>query len=665
MSKYRNLHEVVPAGSGGTCSPVWAASISKEEIPKLDGAETLYELFSNSVEKYPDRACLGFRRIIKDVAQPYEFFTYQQVADRVDRVGSAFAALGLKPNDKIGVLGPNCPEWMLAMQGCNRMSMICVPLYETLGENAIEYIIDHSGTSLVLIAAKRLGRLTQAVPLLKKSSLRAVVYWGEPKHEELKALKETGLKVMSFADLERLGSERRSQPHPPKPQDLSTIMYTSGTTGDPKGVMLTHEAIVTTIASCDAYLRSCGETLLPDDCYLSFLPLAHVFDRVAEEFMLYAGGAIGYWQGEIPKVLDDIQALRPTLFCGVPRVFDRIYAGIQEQLKASFLKRMAFKVGVAYKKTFMKLGYRVDEASPLADYLIFDNIKHRLGGRVRVIISGAAPLARHVQEFLSVVMCAPLLQGYGLTETCAATFIAEPYKWDTIGTVGAPLPGVQLRLEAVPEMGYLPTAAEPAGEVCLRGPSIFKGYYKQLELTEEVLDSDGFFHTGDIGVVTGRGALKIVDRKKNIFKLAQGEYVAVEKLESSYKDSPLVDQVWVYGNSLESCLVAVVVPLEKNLMQWAKDNGVMGTFQQVCSTRMANTLILKELTRLGQAARLKGFEMIKAVYLDSVQFNVDNNLLTPTFKLKRAPLQQHYQKQINQMYMQLMRNGVVPTGAIM
>ncbi|KAI8475864.1 MAG: hypothetical protein J3K34DRAFT_17054 [Monoraphidium minutum] len=654
------LLKAVQAGRPGTKSrpaagPTYTCSLNGGAAPSMPAGDTLYELFSAAAIKHADARCLGHRPIIKGEAQAYEYQTFGQVSARVARAATALKGLGLAAKDKVAVLSINCPDWMVAMQACNRNNFVCVPLYETLGEDAIEYILGHSEARVVFVNGKRLGRVAAALGAVPRGQVSAVVHFGGGESKaDLEAAAASGAKVMSFADLEAAGGAKRAAaPEPPAPEDLSTIMYTSGTTGNPKGVLLTHRAIVAAIASCNTYLHSFNEEIKDGDCYFSFLPLAHVFDRLVEEFILANGGCVGYWQGEIPKVLADIGACRPTLFCGVPRVFDRIYAGINDQLAASWLKRAMFWLFMARKRAFMMAGFKHDKASPLADMLVFSSIKQKLGGRVRLILSGAAPLAPPVQEFLAISMCAPVLQGYGLTETCAASCIAEPFVWEANGTVGGPLPGVQVRLEAVPEMGYDPTADPPRGEVCIRGPTLFSGYYKEDQLTAECMDADGYFHTGDIAELVGRGTLRIIDRKKNIFKLSQGEYVAVEKLEGVYKGAPMVEQVWVYGNSFESTLVAVVVPDEKKAAAWAAAEGLPTDLKSLAREPRFNTHMLALLQARGQAEKLKGFELVKAVHVAGEQFTVDNGLMTPTFKLKRAPLQAAFQPQVDAMYARL------------
>jgi long-chain acyl-CoA synthetase len=228
-------------------------------------------------------------------------------------------------------------------------------------------------------------------------------------------------------------------------------------------------------------------------------------------------------------------------------------------------------------------------------------VKRALGGHVRIVISGGAPLSSHVEEYLRVVMCAPILQGYGLTETCAASFIQVPDVISMNGTVGPPMPNIDARLESVPELNYDAFGETPQGEICIRGNTLFSGYYKREDLTNEVL-VDGWFHTGDIGEWQPDGAMKIIDRKKNIFKLSQGEYVAVEKLENDFLQCQVIDAIWVYGNSFESTLVAVAVPNEKALMDWASSNGEDGNFTTVCKSKKAHEFVLAELNSTGKKA---------------------------------------------------------------
>jgi long-chain acyl-CoA synthetase len=514
------IAEVAPAapanGDFPGAGPEYRAIIAKEGPPTIPYA-SLYEMFQDSVKKFPDNNCLGHRE-----GAGYTWLTYRQTEEQIAAIGSAMVKVGLAPHARVGVYGANSPEWMIAMQACNRQNMYCVPLYDSLGEHAIEYIIKHSESTIAFSSSDKLGMLAKALPLVA-GLIKTVVYWGKGEPQGVEAAKAAGVTVYSYDEFLALGRANLAPASPPKPEDLCTIMYTSGTTGDPKGVELTHNNVLATIASMKAFVDAHDVHLSPEDVFLSFLPLAHIFDRTAEELFLHLGASIGYWRGDIKGLMEDIGALRPTLFCGVPRVFDRIYSGVMQKVaEGPFLKKTLFNWGYSRKLHMLAKGYAHDKATPIFDKIVFSKIKERLGGRVRLVVSGGAPLARHVEDFLKVTMCCRVVQGYGLTETCAASFIAVPDVPAQAGTVGPPQPVLSFRLEAVPSMNYDPLANPPRGEVVVRGPSVFAGYYKAQDKTDEVLDKDGWFHTGDIGELTPGGALRIVDRLKNIFKLSQG-----------------------------------------------------------------------------------------------------------------------------------------------
>eukprot|EP01023_Acetabularia_acetabulum_P039941 TRINITY_DN3858_c0_g1_i4.p1 TRINITY_DN3858_c0_g1~~TRINITY_DN3858_c0_g1_i4.p1 ORF type:complete len:539 (+),score=109.49 TRINITY_DN3858_c0_g1_i4:213-1829(+) len=533
---------------------------------------------------------------------------------------------------------------MIAMQACNRMGYVCVPLYDSLGENAIEYIVDHAECQAVFVSAKKFAAFESALPKIK-AKLLGIVVW-----DDVKPKKEAGSSAVPVHGFEEFGESGKKSPveaDPPGNSDLATIMYTSGTTGDPKGVMLTNHNILAMVAGLKEYSDYMGTKLASTDVFLSYLPLAHILDRTSEELLIYIGASIGYWRGDIKLLVDDIGSLRPTFFVGVPRVYDRIYNGVLDKINgAGWIKRSLFHFFYNRKLANIKRGMDPDKASYLGDTLVFGKVKERLGGRVRAMLSGGAPLAPHVEEFLKVCMCANIVvQGYGLTETCAGSFIAMP-TYSQTATVGPCLPPNTFRLEAVPEMNYSPGGTPPRGEVLIRGENVFQGYYKMPEKTQEELDRDGWFHTGDIGELTSEGALRIIDRKKNIFKLSQGEYVAAEKLENSYKLNDLIDQIFVYGSSFKSSLVAIVVPNQEKLLALAGKND----FAAACLDKDVAEKVKASLVQTAQQEKLKGFEKIAKVYLESDPFTVENELLTPTFKLKRAPLQKKYQAQIDQMY---------------
>ncbi|KAF5938439.1 hypothetical protein HYC85_022698, partial [Camellia sinensis] len=457
--------------------------------------------------------------------------------------------------------------------------------------------------------------------------LKTIVSFGKVTPEQKEEVEKFGLAIYAWDEFLLLGDDKQYDLPVKKKSDICTIMYTSGTTGDPKGVLISNNSIGTLIAGVRCLLGSVHELdflhihlkillLTEKDVNLSYLPLTHIFDRVIEECFINIGGSIGFWRGDVKLLTEDIGELKPTIFCAVPRVLDRIYAGLQQKISSGgLLKNTMFNFADSYKLHNMKKGSK--------------HVKHGLGGNVQLILSGAAPLATHVEAFLRVVACYHVLQGYGLTESCAGTFVSLPNELGMLGTLGPPVPNVDVCLESIPEMGYDALSSTPRGEICIRGDTLFLGYHKREDLTKEVL-IDGWLHTGDVGEWQPNGSMKIIDRKKNIFKLSQGEYVAVENLEN------------VYGS---------VTGIDSQVLErWAEENGVPGDFNSLCENPKAKQNVLVELTRIGKEKKLKGFEFIKAVHLDPEPFDMERDLLTPTFKKKRPQLLKYYQNIVDNMY---------------
>ncbi|CAK9222646.1 unnamed protein product [Sphagnum troendelagicum] len=637
-------------GEEPSLGPVYRSIIAKDGFPPVpDNMQTAWEIFTASVKRVPNNNLLGAREVTNGVAGKYIWQTYQQVYETVILIGSAMRHIGVEPKGRCGIYGANCPEWFIAMEACNAHSIVCVPLYDTLGAEAVEFIVNHAEVSIAFAQGTKLPLMIASLPKCT-DHLKTIVSFTSVTSDQKTAAEAAGVVLYSWEEFLQLGKENSVDLTPPSRHDISTIMYTSGTTGEPKGVLLTHENVVTCINGLDHFLKARNEVMDENDVYFSFLPLAHIFDRVTEEFYVFVGGSIGFWQGDVKKIMEDLAELKPTVFVAVPRVFDRIYSGITSRVATTgAIRKWLFDFGFSMKMKSLLKGAKHDKAAPLFDKLLFNKVKMSLGGNVRLVISGAAPLPVHVEDFLRVVTCAPVVQGYGLTESCAASFIQVPNCISMQGTVGPPLPNIDVRLESVPELGYDALANPPRGEICIRGNTLFAGYYKREDLTREVL-VDGWFHTGDVGEWQADGAMKIIDRKKNIFKLSQGEYVAVENLESIYGQCSAVDQIWVYGNSFEATLVAVAVPNQPALEKWAQTNGVEGDFSQLCKDPKAKEFILSELGATGKMKKVKGFEVIRGVYLDSLPFDLERNLVTPTFKLKRPQLLQFYKMEIDALY---------------
>ncbi|XP_050231555.1 probable CoA ligase CCL6 [Mercurialis annua] len=635
-----------------SAGPVYRCIYAKDGLLQVPSElHSPWQFFSDSALKNPNNKMLGRRQATDSkVAGPYVWQTYKEVYETAIKLGSAMRSRGLNPQDRCGIYGTNCPQWITAMEACNSQAITYVPLYDTLGPNAVEYIINHAEVSLAFVQETKLSSVISCLSNCS-SYLKTIVSFGNVSDLQKKEAEEFGVSCFSWEEFSELGSLECEFPQKQK-SDVCTIMYTSGTTGEPKGVILTNGVLMAEVMSVDHLLSLTDKAATEEDSYFSFLPLAHVYDQVIETYCIYKGASIGFWRGDVRFLIEDAQELKPSIFSGVPRVYDRIYTGTMHKISAGgALRKKLFDFAYSYKLGNLEKGFPQAQASPLFDKLVFEKTKQTLGGRIRIMLSGAAPLPNHVEEFLRVTSCSTLSQGYGLTETCGGCLTSIGDVFPMVGTVGVPMTTIEVRLESVPEMGYDALSSVPRGEICLRGNTLFSGYHKREDLTKEVI-VDGWFHSGDIGELQPNGAMKIIDRKKNIFKLSQGEYVAVESLENTYSRCPLIASIWIYGNSFESFLVAVVVPERQALENWAENNNLTDDFKSLCKNLKARKFILDELNNTAQKHKLRGFEMLKAIHLEPHPFDMERDLITPTFKLKRPQLLKHYKDCIDQLYIE-------------
>lgn len=360
-------------------------------------------------------------------------------------------------------------------------------------------------------------------------------------------------------------------------------------------------------------------------------------------------GSIGFFKGDIAELPMYLQELKPTFFLTVPRLLNKFKTQIEFMSKAlPSEQQMMFKKAYMHKKLEIEKG-SFNFNSPLD--AAFSQIRNLFGGRVKLMVVGSAPISPEVFEFYKVVLGCHVIEGYGATETCGAATAQVPGD-STIGHVGSPLVNCCIKLADVPQMGLV-AERDNKGEVLVKGSNIFKGYYKDPEKTKYALDQDGWYHTGDIGVINENGCLKIVDRVKNIFKLQQGEYIAPEKIESAYLACDLIAQIFVHGNSFKSNLIGIVVPNEAALAAWAKERGVDLNIKDLSRNSMLKGDILNCMEQAAKQKGLKGFEKVKDIFVHSEPFSIQNGLLTPTFKTKRAELIKYFSNQINQMYQNL------------
>ena len=537
-------------------------------------------------------------------------------------------------------------------------SLYSVSLYDTLGPTAIEYIVNHA--SLVCIAASlpHIPTLLKLKPRLP--SLRIIIsldplHAGEPVgHSKLDLLTalaaDAGLQIFSMEQVEALGESLGPVQHrPPVPSDIITLNYTSGTTGPPKGVILTHRAAV---AAATSNLATAGTT--NKDIAISYLPLAHIYERMMEHAALWAGAAIGFFHGDILNLVDDLKVLRPTQFPSVPRLYNRFGGAI----RSATTSKPGFTGALSRHVVSTKLASLRDPDAPNATnkHAIYDRVWGRkvasaLGlERTRTMVSGSAPLDPSLHQFLRVVLGNHFLQGYGLTETYAVG-LGQLDGDLSVGNCGAVAPCDELCLASVPDMEYYATDKPfPRGELLVRGNTLFSGYFRDEEETAKALLPDGWFRTGDICTVDERGRFKIIDRRKNVLKLAQGEYISPERIENVYlANMTYLSQAYVHGDSMQTFLVAIFgvlpetfAPFASNVLGQKIEMTDLEAIQAACKDERIRKAVCKDLDRVGKKNKFAGYEKVKNCYLYLDPFTIDNELLTPTYVFSsRLPFHSH------------------------
>ncbi|EIM23115.1 hypothetical protein WALSEDRAFT_50428 [Wallemia mellicola CBS 633.66] len=502
-------------------------------------------------------------------------------------------------------LSRNIPEWQIADLSLHAYSRISVPLYDTLGNDSVEYVINHSEIKLVFTTSSHLPGLYRI--LQKCPTVKAVIV--------LDGLDEPGAPKF---DARIPGQLNRADVLKRWADNLNVQVY-------------------------DLVENHVGWLLA------SYLPLAHILQRSLEFIAIVLMSPIAYTTGDITLLMEDLQIMQPEMMVTVPRVLNRIYAVIKHQMDLPGLKGSLLKRGIATKLD--KLRKTADPTHIFWDKLVFNKIRQVIGGKIKLIITGSAPISPEVLDTLKISLCIPIVEGYGLTEAsiCVRTLKDDP---SASGSVGPVVPGFEIKLMDVPEMNYYSSdQPSPRGEICIKSESSMKEYYKDEEKTRESFTEDGFFLTGDIGSFDDKGRLKIIDRKKNIVKLAQGEYIAIEKLEGAFALCPTILQIYVHADSLRSYLVAIVVPDPLELAKIAHcDPSDRVSLDNAIKDKKINDMILSEIEAASNKAGLKGFERIKAIHLVNDQFTIDNGLLTPTLKVKRNVVRDFYKSTIDNIY---------------
>jgi long-chain acyl-CoA synthetase len=543
--------------------------------------------------------------------------------------------MGIGKENKVAIIAENRPEWVIADMAIVILGAVNVPVYPTLTPKQIEYIFNDAEVKMAIVSntyqLNKVLKIKSAVKSLKRIVIMA----------EKGPIEEPG--VVGFSKVYAMGKEFekgnskffRECLAKPKPSDLLTIIYTSGTTGNPKGVMLTHNNLVSNIIAAAEIMP-----FSPDDVFLSFLPLCHSFERMGGYYTALSCGSTIAYAESIETVRDNLLEVHPTVVTTVPRLFERIYGRIMKQVDAMpAVRRMIFQWALGIGKEFVA-AKKTGRVSPIlemqhkvASKLVFSKLQAATGGKIRFFVSGGAALPQRLGEFFEAIGIT-IIEGYGLTETSPVLSAnrLDDYKF---GTVGKPIPGVDLKIAS-------------DGEILARGPNIMKGYYRHPQATREMIDKDGWFHTGDIGKFDAEGHLVITDRKKHMFVSSGGKNIAPQNIESHFLNSKFIDQFVLIGDGRMYC-TALVVPEFEVLKEFARGAGIMfSTDHELVAHDRIRQLFQKEIDHLQKD--LPNYERVRRFELLPLQLTVENGEITPTLKVKRKVVEQKFSGLIEKMY---------------
>ena len=610
-----------------------SASASPPPSPS-PSPRTLNELFFDAVERYGTHDAAF--RYKADGA--WRAVPHREAAARVQALSLGLRDLGLQPGDRVAILAETRLEWALTDYACLCARATDVPIYPTLPANQVEYILRDAGAvAVVCSTAAQVDKIRAVRGGLP--ALRHVIVF-EPGGGGGGGGGGEG--VVTLAALEARGRAAaakyprfKEEALAVRPDDLATLLYTSGTTGQPKGVMLTHDNISSNVRACVETLR-----LSEDDSCLALLPLSHILERMVEYYFLHVGVTINYAES-IDAFAQNLQEVRPTVVAAVPRVYEKVYARVLENaLTGGAAKRRIFqwakRVGerwAAYRLAGLPvpLGLRLTHA--IADRLVFAKLRARTGGRIKVFVSGSAPLSAEIGRFFYSARL-PVIEGYGLTET-SPVLTLNPLLRPKFGTVGKAIPGVQIKIAA-------------DGEILAKGANVMQGYYNKPAETHEAIDTEGWFHTGDIGEVDADGYLKITDRKKDLLKTAGGKYVAPQPIENTVRLNKFVASAVVLGDQRKFPII-LIVPNFEQLERWAKERNLAYASPGEL-IRLADVQAKMEREVMGGLRDLAKFEMPKKIVLLERDFTIESGELTPSLKVKRRQVEKNYRALIDRVY---------------
>ncbi|XP_077537429.1 long-chain-fatty-acid--CoA ligase 4-like [Haemaphysalis longicornis] len=645
--------------------------LKHEELDNLKGLQTLDEITRMTIRMNPNRPALGTRQLLgcreerqqdgkvfkKLVLGEYEWLTYEEVGRKIELTARGLLSMGLKPRQYVAIFAETRAEWMLTAQACFRANIPIVTLYATLSNDGVVSAINQTEVTHLVTSSDLLPRVLSVVD--RMPSITHIVYMHSAILTPLSPL-TNGPQVVPFSNIEERGASYDVEPTPPAPDDVAIVMFTSGSAGTPKGVITTHRNFVASINGFGPIWSNLG-VYSNNDAYIAYLPLAHVYELFAETLLFSAGARIGYASaltltdnssGLVKGCPGDATLLQPTIIPCVPLVLERLRKGVCEATasKGPLFKDL-FDYSVHYKNYWLDLGFD----TPLLNMVLFKKVRLLLGGKLKLMISSSAPISNDTRQFVRACFCCRFTEAYGLSEACGAVCLMDADD-ASMGRVGAPISGCYIRLVDWKEGQYCTEdKPNPRGEIAVTGRSITLGYHKNEDLTREayrVVDGVRWLYTGDIGEFFPDGTLKIIDRKKDLVKLQYGEYISLGYVESMLKASPLVDNVFVYGSSLHTYLVAFVAPNFEQLQRLARSLGKKQctTLKELCEDEDVTAAASKSVIECARENGLQKTEVPFKIRFCAEEWLPESGLVTPTLKIRRKPMEVFYQHDIEALY---------------
>ena len=634
-------------------------------------------LIQNNIEKmikFKDRPCLGRRLKIgeNEKGEPiyekkYTYYTYEEVlnmcrkfAKNLHEKKEELITIDSYKNNKfnlVGIFAKNCTEWVVADMGCQMDSVTTATLYATLGQEAFKYICDQTKIKTILVSPDLVKLLCENKQKFKLEYLTNAILFDLTTNcdskKELENLRKAGFTAYSFTEdfLKENKNVKNTDLLLSQPETIMTICYTSGTTGDPKGVMLSQKNMISVL---ETVIRDSSVPLDENGTHISFLPLAHIFERMVISGFMGVAAKVGFISGSVRTTLmEDMSILGPTLLFTVPRVLQTVRKKIFDGFDAlgGWKRRLAYTAYYTKLENYKKYGIITHL---IYDKLVFAKIRAMFGNKLKTVLCASAPMPKELADDFKVFLSIPIIEGLGMTELSGSAFCTNYHDLNNF-TAGGVTSGVKMIIKSVPDLGYtiddmIDGINCPAGEICLKGPLIFNGYYKNDLENSKAFDEDGYFHTGDVGRIFpyyGNG-LKIVDRVKEIFKLSQGEYIIPAKLESVYVKSNFIQQIMIYGNSTMNNILAIICPDKQHC---ARELDI--TEEELIKDEenpKLKKIILNDLDRLAIEANFNGLEKVKFILLTFEGFTIQNECMTPTMKIVRKKVEIRFKNRIEKLF---------------